>query len=542
MSSFAPTRRRPLLAALCALAVLAVAAAAQQPGADSLAGTYAARPFRLAFDGAGWWQVTMRGTIAVTGAYQLRGDTLVLHDTGGPRGCPPEQVGRYQWRRSADTLSLRLLEDACEGRDGALARPWTRSVLEALVGATLIDGTGSAAQPGMTIVVEGDRIQDVFPDGARPAPAGAETVDVAGRWVVPGLIDTHVHLATDPSGEDSREVTLAHLAAELHGGVTTVRDMGGDARTLAWLARDALLGDIEAPSIVYGAIWAGPDFFDDPRVLSASRGLPPGSAPWARAIRDDTDLPLAVAEARGAGARALKLYADLRPEQVMRIVAEAHRQGMLVWAHATLFPARPSDLADAGVDVVSHAGLLAWAAADSLPGWRQRAHPDYARVPPTADRLESLLRDMAEKGTILDATLHVYTTDTTATATAAAAWAARATARAQRLGVRVSAGTDDMMGAGPGALPNLHHELRLLVERAGFTPLEAIAAATSVAADALGLEDRGVIAPGRRADLVVLERDPTADIANTRSVMWVMKGGMRYAGAKPPAPMVEKSH
>jgi hypothetical protein len=113
-------------------------------------------------------------------------------------------------------------------------------------------------------------------------------------------------------------------------------------------------------------------------------------------------------------------------------------------------------------------------------------------------------------------------------------WAVRVTARARALGVRIAAGTDGLIPDGETARPNLHEELVLLVRHAGLTSLEAISAATSVAAAALGVQDdRGVLAPGKAADLVVLSRDPLADIRNTRSIEWVMKAGKRYGGATP---------
>jgi len=505
------------------------AAAAQTPE-GALAGRYTAGPLELSLDGAGTWEVRLNGATAVTGAFELRGDTLVLNDRGGPRACPPDVAGMYAWSIAADTLTLRPLSDACEGRRGAIGRAWRRRPgdVQALVGANVMDGTGAPVRPGMTVVVDGGTIRDVFPDGARPLPSDARRVEIDGLWLIPGLIDSHVHLATDPSRADDRATVLRRLRNALHGGVTTVRDMGGDARVLAGLAREALLGELDVPAIVYSAIFAGPEFFGDPRVVASSRGGKPGEVAWARVLDDDTDLVRAVAEAKGAGASAIKLYADVRPELIAPLVAEARRQGLAVWGHSALFPARPSEVVATGVDVVSHAGLLAWEPTGALPGYRQRAGADYDAVAPEGGAVDEVLRAMALRGTILDPTLFVYFANERAAA--AQAWAARVTARAHELGVRVAAGTDGLIGPEEQAVPNLHEEMRLLVERAGLSPLDAIAAATSVSAAAVGLQDRGVIAPGKVADLVVLSADPTADIANTRAIHWVMKGGRRVGG------------
>ena len=230
-----------------------------------------------------------------------------------------------------------------------------------LVGVTLFDGTGTPARPNQSVLIEGERIAAIFPTGSRTLPAGAKIYDLTGRYLIPGLIDTHVHVATDPSGEDSRPRTERRLRGALLGGVTAVRDMAGDVRALASLQRDALLGEIASPDIYYAALFAGPAFFADPRTHDASRGLIAGQVPWMRAITDTTDIHQAVAEARGTGATAIKLYAALSGELARRITTEAHAQGLLVWAHAALRPARPIDVVEAGVDAISHASLVALA-------------------------------------------------------------------------------------------------------------------------------------------------------------------------------------
>ena len=536
-SQMRPTTAAFRLAVAIAVSILATpydTTGAQVIPPRSIVGSFAAGPLALVVDSAGGWRITLNGTLGVEGGYELRGDTVRLRDRGGPRACSPDVVGTYTWARTGRTLSLAAVTDSCQGRRGALAREWTAASagVQALVGLTLIDGSGAPARASTTLVVENGRIRDVFPDGSKPLPPDADRVDLAGRWAIPGLIDAHVHLATDPSTEDSRAVVLLRLRNALRGGVTTVRDMGGDARVLAGLARDANLGEIESPRLVYSAIFAGPDFFRDPRIVASSKGMTPGAAPWGRAVRDDTDIPHVVAEAKGAGVRALKLYADLPARLVRRLVAEAHRQGLLVWSHAALFPARPSEIVDAGVDVISHASLLVWEPVARLPAYTARARGDFDTVSPTSDAIDRLLLTMARRGTILEPTLFVVSPR--GQPSKSGEWAARVTARARALGVRIAAGTDGLIANGENARPNLHEELALLVQQAGLTPLEAISAATSVNAAALGIQgDRGVLAPGKAADLVILSQDPTADIRNTRSIVWVMKAGKRYGGGTP---------
>jgi len=394
---------------------------------------------------------------------------------------------------------------------------------------TVIDGTGTSPQRDMTVVIRDGRIAGFFPSTTADPPPEASVLDLPGRYLIPGLIDTHVHLATAPSGMDRRDVEERVLRNALHGGVTTVRDMAGDGRRLADLARSALVGDIESPAIYYAALMAGPEFFDDPRVLDASRGVAPGAAPWARAVTAQTKWPTVMAEARGTGAIAVKVYAAVSASVLRPLVAEAHRQGLRVWAHATLFPARPSEVVAAGVDVISHASLLAWEGVSSLPDFHSRAKPDPL-VAPDSPPIASLLDLMARRGTMLDATLFVYSDREDSEA-----WGAAVVHEAWQKGIAITAGTDSLGDDKPGALPNIHEELRLLVDRAGMSPLAAINAATQHGARALGIEaTRGTIAPGKAADLVVLSADPTADIRHTRDIVYVFRDGRRYQPIPPP--------
>jgi len=104
----------------------------------------------------------------------------------------------------------------------------------AFVNATVIDGTGAAPLPKQTILVSRGVIEEIFETGSRKLPADVRVVDVAGKFVIPGLIDSHVHVATDPTGGDANAPELLRLG--LLGGVTSVRDMAGDAIVLRELA------------------------------------------------------------------------------------------------------------------------------------------------------------------------------------------------------------------------------------------------------------------------------------------------------------------
>ena len=319
--------------------------------------------------------------------------------------------------------------------------------------------------------------------------------------------------------------TEQRLRSALLGGVTAVRDMAGDVRALASLQRDALLGEITSPDIYYAALFAGPSFFADPRTQDASRGLIPGQVPWMRAITDTTDLHQAVAEAWGTGATAIKLYADLSGELARRITTEAHAQGLKVWAHAALRPARPMEVVEAGVDAISHANLVALAM-DSA----RRATALHAPANQPLDLedagLDSLFSLMARRHVTLEPTLLIFADNPPALRFAGAI-----ANMAHRRGVTIVAGTDTLGAAGSDSLtlPNLHRELELLVTLAGLSPAEALEGATRDAAIVLGAQRvRGTIEVGKLADAVVLRSDPLRSIRNTRTIQLVLKRGRVY--------------
>jgi len=403
----------------------------------------------------------------------------------------------------------------------------------------LIDGTGSAVQRDMTVEIEGKRITAVYPDGSQAAPKGADVRDLGGKYVIPGLIDAHVHI-TDVEPDIAHYKTFLH--ALLLGGVTGIRDMAGDDRLLQFLASQANPDTFASPDIFYVALMAGPTFFkEDFRAQDASKGEPLGFAPWMQAITAKTDIALAVAEAVGTGATGIKLYANLPAALVKAIIPEAHRQGLRVWAHATVFPAKPSDLMDAGVDSLSHSPYLVWEAAPNVPDdYKMRAMGDFQHVKPDAPQILALFDAMGKRGTVLDATLLVFRNEAEHHPQSVGAgimpWSYAVTRLAHQRGVLIDAGTDDAGfpygkdGLDLDRMPSVHQEMALLVEHAGFTPVQAIEAATEVGAAALGQSaKRGTITPGKLADLVVLDADPSRDIHNTTKIDFVVKHGRVYS-------------
>lgn len=400
-------------------------------------------------------------------------------------------------------------------------------------GATLIDGTGNPARANMDVLVVGERIEKVLPSGQLDAALSkkAKLIDLGGRYLMPGLIDAHVHLATPPNRRQAEAV----LRRDIYGGVTAVRDMADDLRAVGDLARAGLVGEIAAPDIYYAALMAGPDFFTDKRTVQVSAGGVPGHVPWMQAVSEDVDLPLAVAEARGTYATAIKLYAALSPQLAARITAEAHRQHLLVWAHATLYPAKPSDVVEAGVDSISHACLLVREPQAQVPAWTEPRPPVALATFREGHNaaLDRLFTQMVQRRTILDATVWAYSADTAGSTTMPAlppgscddAVGGAITGQAYRAGVPIDAGTDNVADW-TDRWPDLFHELAALADKAGMPTSAILQSATLIGARAAGQEhEMGSIEPGKLANMVVYARNPLASLDNLKSVLMTIKRG-----------------
>ena len=398
---------------------------------------------------------------------------------------------------------------------------------------SLIDGTGQPMRRGMAVLTDGELISAVVPESRLSAAqlAGVRQVDLAGKFLIPGLIDTHQHLATPPDRGEAE----ARLKRDVYSGITATRDMADDLRQIADLTRAARVGEIASPDISYAALMAGRSFFDDPRTQAIALGAKAGEVPWEQAIGDESDMMLAVARAKGTYATAVKIYANLPANLVLKITNEAHRQGMRVWAHGMVFPATPFEVVDSGVDTVSHTCYLAYQAMEKRPDAYQHRFPiDASRFIKDNPVMARLFADMARRGTVLDATLHVYREVEAAAREqhkpplCTVALAGRLTNQAYRSGVGISAGTDgDTPITDPW--PSLFDELELLHDAAGLSPMAVLEAATRTGAKAMG-EDKemGSIVPGKLANMAVLARNPLDDVRNFRSVVLTVKRGRQF--------------
>ncbi|MFB9467823.1 amidohydrolase family protein [Streptomyces cinereospinus] len=340
-------------------------------------------------------------------------------------------------------------------------------------------------EPG-TVVIEGSVLR------AAGEARGARRVDGRGGVLLPGLIDTHVHL-TD----------VATLKAFTAYGVTTALDMG------TWPSSkvDALRGRVGLTDVRSATVGAtSPDSHHAQNLDIPPSGLVGGPG----------DAERYVAQRLAEGADFIKIIIDLPgfdQATVDALVAAARRQGMRTVVHApNLETVRMAQLA--GADILTHAPLDQPLSAEDVA----RARADDRVISPTLAMMEAIVASVSRPGR-----------------PGPSYEAARASVAAlHRAGVTILAGSDANDAVGVPARPpfgeSLHRELELLTG-AGLSTVEALRAATVLPARHFGLTDRGVIAPGRRADLVLLSGDPVADIRATRTIERVWCAGIEYTAA-----------
>jgi imidazolonepropionase-like amidohydrolase len=452
---------------------------------------------------------------------------------------------------SLGTLTL----SACGGGPPHTALTPPPNPTVAIVRANLWDGTGRAPVSNAVTLVRAGRIVCAGAAGECPIPAGARIVDAHGRWLIPGLIDTHVHLLFLTHGSAGEELSL-DLRNLLAQGVTTVRDMGTNpAELLNRVNALAASPRVYAMQLVAGRRF----FFNGFRGTRTSRGTvfrqPPAMAmqalgwtPLLYTTNDDADSIVEVA--RRSGAMGLKLYAQLDRESVRKLTEAAHRAGMTVWGHAWVQPASALEQAQAGQDGLVHAAGLAGELfsieeRDTLvnDGNLQVATADVATVGSAHDpRILAALDSMALRGTFFEPTLDAtrksvayynakrrhIPSEQEEYVRAASGFGIEITREAVKRGVPISAGSDHVAYGPAIERASLFGELRLLVDSVALSPRAALLAATRDAARALGGEPArrlGTIQAGRYADLVMLSKNPLDDIDNLESVEWIMKGG-----------------
>jgi imidazolonepropionase-like amidohydrolase/glyoxylase-like metal-dependent hydrolase (beta-lactamase superfamily II) len=420
---------------------------------------------------------------------------------------------------------------------------------------TVIDGTGAPPRAHADVVVRDGRIASLEAARGFAHPEAARVLHGSGKYLIPGLIDMHAHIAGDVMDENGepgdrweRDLALSFLRLLLRFGVTTVRDPGAimpDALLLRRLLRD---GEVD-----------GPRFFAAGRILTDSDFRPPGFVP----VRDEAAVRDEIRWQAAAGVDLVKLYASMPPNLVAAAIAEAHGHGLPVTGH--LQRTTWTEAARMGIDGVEHAApwspvyLREADRETTATGMFRRVH--WLRH--LDDRsIDEMVAALAEHHVAVDPTLMAtmqtkfwaddpkWTRNPDLTLVpervrkgwAAGGftkdWTPQQFAEAKKSwpillglikkmhdrGVQLVAGTDTPTPwIVPG--PSLHDELKLLNE-AGIPPLEVLKIATSNAARALRREhDFGAIRPGLRADLVLLSKNPLESIGNTRSIEAVIQNG-----------------
>ena len=398
--------------------------------------------------------------------------------------------------------------------------------------ATVIDATGGPALPATSVFIHNGVIIRVAP-ATRFSPRdksmkGVQIIDATGKFIIPGLWDMHAHY-------EQVEWGPIYLAA----GVTTVRDCGNEFDFIT-TTRDAIRnGTGIGPQILIAGIIDGPG----PQALGAVLAATPAEA-----------ITL-VQKYKAAGALQIKIYSSVKPEVVAAITAEAHRLGMTVTGHVPR-GMTTSTAIEAGMDQINH---IQYPVRDLLKTALVPPHPSIDFTTPDAQKQLALFK---QHNTVFDPTMALFewefhladhpvasfepgithvapqlteALNTTGIPIANAVnvnfqWKAfmETLTALHKAGLTIVAGTDQAI---PGY--SLHRELEIYVQ-AGFTPMEALQAATSVPARVMGIAQTvGTIEVGKRADLLILNADPLANIANTRNIAKTIANGAVYD----PAPL-----
>jgi enamidase len=421
----------------------------------------------------------------------------------------------------------------------------------ALTHVRVIDGTGAAARTDQTLIIRDGRIASVGDARSAQIPAGAVIMDLTGKSVIPGLVMVHEHLyyPTGPGvyGNLSESFTRLYLA----GGVTSMRTAGN----MNGIGEIAIKKSIDAGTRPGPWIDATAPYLEGPGLGLAQVHELSGPDDARKLIGWWNDL----------GATSLKAYMHIRRDELRASIEEGHRRGMKTTGHLCSVTYR--EAADLGIDDLEH-GFFA--ATDFVPNKQPDVCPGQgagqaamAAIDPNGEPIKSLMRELIAKKVALTSTLTVFETFTpgrpvppgldvldpilrdqfmqrkAATDRATNSIYSRLYPKMAKLevdyfraGGTLLVGTDPTGGGGVIAGYANQRALELLVE-AGLTPLEAIKVGTLNGATYLNRASvTGSLVAGKQADLVIIDGDPSSNIADIRKVMTVFKQGVAYDPAR----------
>ena len=407
----------------------------------------------------------------------------------------------------------------------------------------LIDGLGGPAREDQVIIVQGERIQAVGDASSVSIPAGARVVDLSGQTVMPGIVDAHAHLSIRPDIRTLRgqlEGLEQHDAMQMARIVRNIRVQLMSGVTSVYVVGEVHYNDIQAAQAVEEGIIPGPRIYPSGNFISTTAGHGPAeyrttNGPWEMRtfVRQNYEMgahhmKLTITDRARVGPNNGTPYApgesNYTKEEIDAAVNELHRLGIEATAHANGASIRLA--VEAGVNSIQHGGNLNEDLMDLMV-----AH-DVGFVNTYTIGYQSVFNEWGfldnEAADIRDWLARGRKVHEQALADSER----RAGGRLNRLGqlirskekgVKVGIGTDSMHGYMPIEMENL--------VAAGFTPLEAITAATGLNAEIVGIDDEvGTLEPGLFADIIAIDGRPDEDIRDMGQVAFIMVGGRDRTG------------
>jgi imidazolonepropionase-like amidohydrolase len=390
----------------------------------------------------------------------------------------------------------------------------------ALIGARVIDGTGAAPIANATVLVSNGRIERIGPSASLKIPAGATRIDVAGKTIIPGLVNAHGHLGHGDSKLPVYDQIIQQLQLYPKFGVTTVYALGDDGVQSVRVSEENNNGPLTRARLFVSGARATAVTAEEARKTIADR----------HALRVNI-IKTGIGEGNSGE--------NMRPEVYAALIDEAHKRKLRVAAHLVNLE-HAKGLVNAGLDIIAHSirdqdvdaafiaelkrrnvGYIPTLTRD-LSVFQYESTPDYINDP-------FFLRGMplyaAHIARVKDPALHAKIKANPGTQVSKRQFeqALRNLKLLSDGGVMIAMGTDS--GTGTGRWQGYFEQVEMeLMVKAGMTPMQALVASTGNAAKVMHIDKEvGTLQPGKRADFVVLTADPLADIKNTRTIesVWI---------------------